>query len=57
MTNATEILRRIDRASLGFEQDEEWVGTNLNDIYSCINDLQRKVQGREADYQYECKSC
>ena len=57
MTNVTEIMRRIDRASLGFEQDEEWVGTNLSDIYNCIDDLQRKVSGRDADYYYECQSC
>jgi len=57
MTNTTEIMRRIDRASLGFEQDEEWVGTNLSEIYSLIDDLQKKVNGRDADYLYECQSC
>lgn len=56
-TNTKEILRHIDRASLGFEQDEEWVGTNLSEIYSCIDDLQKKVAGRDADYFYECQSC
>ena len=57
MTSVTEIMRRVDRASLGFEQDEEWVGTNLSEIYHCIDDLQRKVNGRDADYYYECQSC
>jgi hypothetical protein len=56
MTPVKEIMRRVDRASLGFEDDEEWVGTNLSEVYNCIDDLYRKVQGRDADYQYECQS-
>lgn len=49
MTNVTEIMRRVDRASLGFEQDEEWVGTNLSEIFNCIDDLQKKAEAYADD--------
>ena len=53
MLNIKETLRRIDRASLGFEQDEEWVGTNLSEIVDCIYGLQAKLNAR--NNEGECR--
>lgn len=53
MPNVTEIMRRVDRASLGFDQDEEWVGANLSEIVDCIYGLQAKLNAR--NNEDECR--
>lgn len=41
---AKEVARRVDRASLGFEDDIDWVDSNLNEIASVIQSLQQQVR-------------
>lgn len=41
---AKEVARRIDRATMVFDDDTSWVDSNLDEIYQTIETLRQQVQ-------------